>query len=90
MYIILPSRLNEYPSGNMKETILSFTPKPSNSSVNFGNTASLLVVPKAIAKGPVMRLNNSVILPLRKIYPTAIKITHKVLIPIKNEPKNLK
>jgi hypothetical protein len=45
MYIILPSKLNEYPNGNMKETILSLTPKRSNSSVNFGKTASL-VVPK--------------------------------------------
>ncbi|MNY50561.1 hypothetical protein D3C86_1860740 [compost metagenome] len=82
--------MNEYPSGNIKDTTLSFTPNASNSSVNFGKTASLLVVPKAIANGPKIRLNNSVILPFKKIYPIAIKRTHNVLIPIKNDPKNLK
>jgi hypothetical protein len=32
----------------MKDTILSLTPKRSNSSVNFGKQASLLVVPKQL------------------------------------------
>ena len=90
MYIILPSKLKEYPSGNMKDTILSLTPKRSNSSVNFGKTASLLVVPKAMINGLTILLSKTVILLFRKIYPTTIKTTQSDEIPIKKEPKNLK
>ena len=55
MYIILPSRLNEYPSGRVNETILSLHPNLSISSTNFGNTASLLAVLKAMAMGELRR-----------------------------------
>ncbi len=59
IYIILPSRLNEYPNGKIKETILLLQPKRSNSSTNFGKTASELVVEKAINNGAFILLNNS-------------------------------
>ena len=35
MYIILPSRLNEYPKGNMNETIFYFTPNPFIDQIHF-------------------------------------------------------
>ena len=59
IYIILPSRLKEYPKGKMKETILLLQPNLSSSSTSFGNTASELVVENAINKGSLIRLNNS-------------------------------
>ena len=59
MYIILPSRLNEYPNGSVNETILLLHPKRSNSSTNFGKTASLEVVEKAIKSGLLIRFNKS-------------------------------
>jgi hypothetical protein len=48
MYIMLPSKLKEYPSGKINDTILLLQPKRSNSVTNFGKTASELVVEKAI------------------------------------------
>ena len=59
MYIILPSRLKEYPKGKMNDTILLLQPNLSSSSTNFGKTASELVVENAMSKGSLILLNNS-------------------------------
>jgi hypothetical protein len=53
---------------------LSFTPKRSSSSVNFGKTASLLVVPKSNNQRANDSFNKTVILLFKNRYPTAIKI----------------
>ena len=84
---MLPSRLKEYPKGNMKETILSFTPKRSNSSVNLGKTASLLVVPKAIIKGLMMCCKRVFNLRPRKTKPNNNKKSHNEVIPTRKELK---
>ena len=59
IYIMLPSKLKEYPNGKMNDTILLLQPKRSNSVTNFGKTASELVVENAISKGSLILLNNS-------------------------------
>ena len=59
MYIMLPSKLKEYPNGKMNDTILLLQPKRSNYVTNLGKTASELVVEKAISKGSLILLNNS-------------------------------
>ena len=59
MYIMLPSKLKEYPSGKINDTILLLQPKRSNSVTNFGKTASELVVEKAMSNGSLILYNNS-------------------------------
>src|ERR1700712_4001892 len=81
MYIILPSKLNEYPSGKINDTILSLQPKRSSSSVNLGNTASLLVVLKATSKGCEMRLSSSGTRLRSIIYPTDNNKAHRQAMP---------
>jgi hypothetical protein len=68
----------------------SLIPKRSNSSVNFGNTASLLVVPKAITNGLTMRLSKVTIWTRKKIYPTRKSTTHNEAIPTRKELKSKK
>ena len=89
IYIMLPSKLKEYPSGNIKDTILSLQPKRSSTSVNFGKTASLLVVLKAIIKGlEIILISDGILFP-RIINPTPIKTIHKTPIPVKKYRKYL-
>ena len=66
----------------MKETILSLHPNFSNSSVNLGKTASLLVVLKAIMSGGKIAFKSpGKRLPKIK-NPTNKSTAHKVAIPI--------
>src|ERR1035437_3352066 len=88
MYIMLPSKLNEYPNGKTKATILSLQPNFSSSSVNLGKTASLLVVVNAINKGTLMRRNNSGILFLRIIHPAVLNTIHNKNMPTKKTNSN--
>ena len=79
----VPSRLNEYPSGSTNATILSLHPNLSNSSVNFGNTASLLVVLKATSKGLLIRFNKTFMRWPKTIKPTEINKIHNMAMPNK-------
>ena len=65
IYIILPSKLKEYPNGKVKETILLLQPNLSISSTSFGKTASLLAVLKAMAIGFEILLSKTIIRFLR-------------------------
>jgi hypothetical protein len=65
MYIMLPSRLKEYPSGSTKLTTVSLQPNFPNSSIVFGKAASLLVVEKAYRTGTfTCRINDITRLPM--------------------------
>ena len=78
MYIILPSRLKEYPKGKMKETILLLHPNLSSSSTNFGKTASELVVENAMSNGSLILRNNSKSRFPKIKYPTTQRTSHKI------------
>ncbi len=82
MYIMLPSRLNEYPNGKMKLTMFFLQPKFSNSSVNLGNTASELVVENATNIGFLMLLINENNRFFKINQPTSNKMIHKTAMPV--------
>ncbi|MNL75126.1 hypothetical protein D3C87_2008780 [compost metagenome] len=80
MYIILPSKLNEYPKGKINDTTLLLQPNLSNSSTNLGKTASELVVEKAISKGDLILFNRSKRRFPKIKYPTINKTSQRTAI----------
>ena len=59
MYIIEPSKLNEYPMGKTKVTIFLLHPNFSNSSINKGKAASEDAVLKANKKQSKIALRSA-------------------------------
>ena len=82
IYIILPSKLKEYPSGKTKLVIFGVQPKFSNSTIVFGKAASELLVLKANKIGSLIRFISSNILLFKKKEPAKIKTPQS-----KNNPK---
>src|SRR5687767_10564908 len=58
MYMMEPSRLNEYPSGSTKLTILFLKPNFSRDSISIGIADSLLAVLKARSVGSFTALSS--------------------------------